>query len=325
LLLERIQHELPELLRCRAGIGASATYFALLLPSLLPLAVPISIFIATLHGLGRLRRDGELIAMGSAGMSLLSMTRFLWLSGFAAALLLHLCTITLIPAADGKMEEFTAAMKARRPSFRRGELLLRNVTYDCRDSGRLWLIGELDLRSGRARSIDIHAYGAEGESLGRIHGQEGSYENGRWRLEGVRQWGTDGCEHFQNLSESPELMQLSQKRLRAIPPRKIKLLLERMPKGDPAAAAYETHYHMANAGCWSCLAALFCAIPFAAAAPAGAAAAASRAMGLLFAFYCMTGICRILGGGGRLPPLAAAWLPNAFVLLLGIYLIRRAR
>ncbi|MDR0340404.1 MAG: LptF/LptG family permease [Puniceicoccales bacterium] len=323
LLLERIQHELPELLRSAVGLRPIAIYFFLLLPSLIPLALPVSFFVGTLLALGRLRKDGEIIAMRCGGMSLLSMTRFLWLGGFGGALLLQLLTFTLLPTAEGRLQDFTKALKTQRPDLRRGERQLRNVAYDGRDTGRLWLIGELDLETDEARRIDIYAYGKNAAERG-IHASGGRYRAGCWLLDDVR-GPTDGTS-FQDLRESPEIMAICQRRIRSISPQKLALILEHIPRRDPTRAAYASRYHMAISGCWSCLIALFCAIPFAVADPrVGPLANAAKAVTALLLFYFLVSCCQALGAGGSLPPVLAAWLPNGLFLLWGLFSMARAR
>ncbi|MDR2664148.1 MAG: LptF/LptG family permease [Puniceicoccales bacterium] len=321
LLLERIQHELPELLRAGIGVRNGAVYFLLLLPSLLPLSLPVSLFVGTLLSLGRLRRDGEIVAMRCGGMSLLSLTRFLWIGGLCGVLLLQLLSISLLPAAEDRLQEFAASLRDRNPAFRRGERLLRNVAYDGRDTGRLWLIGELDLKKNEARRIDICAY-REGME-GRIRADGGRYREERWQLEGVR----EGQDRWREpLTESPALMALCQKPIRSLSPQKLALVLEHIPPGDPARAAYATRRHMALAGCWSCLIALFCAIPFAVVGPrTGPLAVAAKSVGALFLFYFLANCCQALGAGGRLPPLLAAWTPNGLFFALGLFSFARAR
>ncbi|MDR0678834.1 MAG: LptF/LptG family permease [Puniceicoccales bacterium] len=324
LLLERIQHELPELLRGSVGLRAIAFYFLLLLPSLIPLALPVSFFVGTLLSLGRLRRDGEIVAMRCGGVRLLTMTRFLWIGGFCGALLLQLLIFTLLPVTESKLQEFTEALKAQRPALRRGERQLRNVTYDGRDTGRLWLVGELDLETDEARRIGIYACGKEGIVDRGIHAPSGRYREGRWLLDGVR--GQIGGANFLDLREDPEVMALCQRRIRSLSPAKLALILKHIPRRDPARAAYATGYHMALSGCWSCFIALFCAIPFATAGPrAGPLATAAKAVIALLLFYFLVSCCQALGAGGRVPPVLAAWLPNGLFLLYGLFLMARAR
>ncbi|MDR1435867.1 MAG: LptF/LptG family permease [Puniceicoccales bacterium] len=337
LLLERIQHELPELIRCSVGATKISAYFFFLLPSLLPLSVPVSIFIGTLLAFGKLQRNGEIIAMRSSGLSVVAMTWAVWLSGVGAAALMHLLASTLIPYGDSKVQSLAMEMKARNSSLSRGDTHMRNVTFDCRDSGRVWFIGDLDLLAGVARSVDICAYDGDGNVIGKIHGDSAVYVDGAWKLSGIREWTANGPlahaataapvgAYFTHLDESPELIAICQRRVRAISTKKLRMILDHIPADDKSRAAYATAYHMAHAGCWSCLASLFCAIPFAIGGTRiNSVGAIAKAIGLLLMFHFVSCLCQMLGADGAMNSIVAAWLPNGLVAALGFILLLGVR
>ena len=337
LLLERVQHELPELLRGGFAAAKIFKYFLLLMPSLLPLAVPISIFICTLFALMKLQRNGEIIAMRSSAMTVFAITKTIWLSGVVATLILYALATTLIPYAEGKMQSLAAELKSQNPTFGRGDVHLRNVAFDYRIGRRVWFIGDLNLLAAAADSIDICAYDGDGNVIGKIHANGGIYSNGSWELKGVREWTaaapsantpTDAPTEkwFQNLSESPELIALCQKRIRMISTKKLRMVLSHIPKNDKSRITYATAYHMANAGCWSCLISLFCAIPFALCRTRpNSFGAISKSAALLIAFHLISSCCQALGANGKLAPVLAAWLPNLAVAAVGSILLIRTK
>jgi lipopolysaccharide export system permease protein len=337
LLLERIQHELPELLRGGVGTSKIIAYFFLLMPSLLPVTVPVSVFVGTLFSLMKLQRNGEITAMRSSGMTIFAITKTIWLSGVIAALFLRLMSATLLPYVDGEMQSLAAELKSQNPEFGRGDVHIRNVAFDGREGRRVWFIGDLDLLAGAASSIDICAYDGDGNVLGKIHAQTGTYVNGTWELKEVNEWMANGPmvplvgdvpvgEYFQNLHESPELIALCQKRIRAISMHKLRMILSHIPEDDRSRTAYATAYHGANAGCWSCLVSLFCAIPFALGRRrANSYGAISKAAGLLIAFHLLSSCCQALGANALLDPIVAAWLPNVAVALFGLAMLSSVR
>ena len=55
----------------------------------------------------------------------------------------------------------------------------------------------------------------------------------------------------------------------------------------------------------------------------GAMISMGAALFIMVIFYSVTAFVSALGRGGVLPPLVAAWLPNAVFLLVGVYLVRK--
>jgi lipopolysaccharide export LptBFGC system permease protein LptF len=47
-------------------------------------------------------------------------------------------------------------------------------------------------------------------------------------------------------------------------------------------------------------------------------------MASLFAFFLLTNLCQLLGLGHAIPPIAAAWLPNALAAAVGLCFFLRS-
>jgi lipopolysaccharide export system permease protein len=340
LVLEHMYRVLPDLLHGDAGFPQLVNYHLLLLPGFLPVALPISVLIATLFGVGKLHANGEIIAMRIGGASTSLITLYLWLSGLGFSLLLLLLNASLIPAAEGKLREISPALMASGKPGKKaatGGGHLRNVTCDNRGAGRLWLIGDLDFIGGRAERVSVHFYDESGAVVNYLSAERGAHADGHWRLYGVTErgasFGEDGTSplpvaevEFPALTESPEWMHLNQRRVRDLSLLKLKMVLDSTPETAGTHAAYATRYHSLFAGCWSSLVVLFCAIPFAIfGVHTSSMAGLAKAMGLLFTFHVGANICQMLGSNGHVSPILAAWLPNLLLFVIGLLLLRRVR
>jgi lipopolysaccharide export system permease protein len=336
--LEHMHRTLPELLHCGASASQILALYGHVFPGFLPACIPISLFIAVLFGLGKLHANGEIVAMRTAGASLLYVTSWLWPCGIFFSALLFLLNGTVIPFCDERTQEITAAVKANQSTPIAGNSLrLNNLSYDNRQKSRLWLIGHLHPNCRGAEQVVVHFYGADGCDTGRLCAESGEYVDGHWRLRGVREtiFATKSEKsqvHFHeekdciDLDESPRLLLLSQRRTQNLSLAMVRKLLYCVPKEDIAYNSYATRYHTLIAGCWSPLIVIICAIPFAVCGMrTGPAINISRAILLLFLFHVVTHACHAFGSCGRMPPITAAWLPNGLLGTIGAFCLWRVR
>ena len=77
----------------------------LLIPSLLPYALPMGLLAGVLVALGRMGADGELVAMRSAGVSLMRIAAPIWLAAGVLFLLCAILQMELGPAAEFRFQE----------------------------------------------------------------------------------------------------------------------------------------------------------------------------------------------------------------------------
>ena len=97
LLMEDMYDDLPDLLAYGANIGDVAWYYRVLLPSFLPIVLPLALMISVLFSLGNLHRNNEIIAMRACGLSLYKLTRSLWTMVIVFTFLLFYLNAQLVP------------------------------------------------------------------------------------------------------------------------------------------------------------------------------------------------------------------------------------
>ena len=80
LILQNMYDSLPDLLRTDASFKQICLYYSLALPTYLPAILPIALLVSLLFALGNLHRNNEIIAMRASGLSLMHISRSLWVA-----------------------------------------------------------------------------------------------------------------------------------------------------------------------------------------------------------------------------------------------------
>jgi lipopolysaccharide export LptBFGC system permease protein LptF len=101
--------------------------------------------------------------------------------------------------------------------------------------------------------------------------------------------------------------------------------LTQAPSLNAAMDSFAVQYYTILSKPLICLLIVGLAVPFAVAGVrASPMVGASKAVGLFFAYYLVTGLSTHLGDQHYLPAFAAAWAPIAAMLGLSLWLFRRA-
>jgi lipopolysaccharide export system permease protein len=91
-------------------------------------------------------------------------------------------------------------------------------------------------------------------------------------------------------------------------------------------AKYEVEYHARYASPFTCLVVVLMGIPLGMrVSRSGPLLGVGTALILVVVFYFLNNITLALGGGGRIPPVVAAWTTNAIFAGVGLVLLARAR
>ena len=106
LILQNMYDSLPDLLQADASSKQILLYYSLALPSYLPAILPIALLVSLLFALGNLHRNNEIIAMRASGVSLINISRSLWVAGLLLSLLLLYLTSSVIPKAVEQSRTF---------------------------------------------------------------------------------------------------------------------------------------------------------------------------------------------------------------------------
>ncbi len=125
--------------------------FALSLPSILALTVPMAVLVAVLMTFGRISGDNELTALKSAGLPLIRLLVAPVLAGMALTLGLYFFTDRILPEANHSLKNTFMSISSARPALR-----LKENTFVSDFTGYNILVGKVDAGSSRLHKVTIY-------------------------------------------------------------------------------------------------------------------------------------------------------------------------
>jgi lipopolysaccharide export LptBFGC system permease protein LptF len=309
LVFEDMSHEFPELLN--NGISAILSHYFCLFPHFFCTVLPISVFISALISLCHLRNNNEFVAMQGAGLTPWQITKNMWFLGIILSALMILLQSHLGERSHGVNHY--------------------DVSYQDGQSGRLWLIGHLNVESGRGENIFVWD---PGPPVRWFHAKNAHWDGRYWHLEEVAESSMDELdaecgrrlwveESLLKFPEAPGQIASQQKRPRDMCLRELRRALRWAPGSSSRTTAYRVRFYALYVACLGPLVALFCAIPFSLkGVRQNPTIGAAKAIGLLFLFHVLTGLSHSLGNSEVLHPLASAGLPFLLPIFVGILCLR---
>lgn len=346
LLLERLFATLKDLLEWGASPREAARYYLVLLPSLLPALLPLTVLIATVFSFGNLHRSLEITAMRSVGLSLFRIALPVWLAAAALTVALFYLQAEWVPKSVENSRQIwqnhAFASKLQQGQGEEEVGLLRNLTFYNHRDNRLWFINRFSEYNFRAFGLTIHQIETGGRrEVQRLVANEGYFDDidGNWVLLNGREtrFSPETGEPLRSLAfdrrtfpafkEPPMLMKLRDKRPKDLSLFELQELLGYLRGSeDPAMAEYRTRYHGLLASPFACLIVVGIAVPFAVAGiRVNPMVGVSKVLGLFFLHYVSSSLFILLGSQGKIPPEIAAWLPNLLMLAFAFTLILRAK
>jgi lipopolysaccharide export system permease protein len=345
LLLGDIQDKLQDLLVMEVNRSDIISYHLLLLPTLIPVAVPISFMISLLFHLGQLHRNQEITAMRAAGLSLFRITRSLWLVGALLVTLLFQANASLIPWSVEQTRQmwnsFTFA-KAIEEAVAEDEVGVQpTLTFYNRRDGRLWFMNRFNEYNFRAYGITVSVMEGDAQrEQRRVVANEGYFDDirGQWTfLEGRETWFDPvSGEPYRSLPfeekvlpefrEDPELMSVMEKAPRDLSRYELERAIQYLrPQDDPRLNSYAVTYYDRLLSPLSCLVILGLAIPFSVrGVRTNPFVGVSKAVGWFIVYFLMVNLGQLAGRSG-FNPFWAACLPNLAALILMTYYYMQLR
>lgn len=335
--------DLPDLLEHGASFFDIVNFYIYLVPSFFPIIIPISLLISLLFFLGNLRRNNEIVAMQASGLSLLQITRPLWIVGMALTLLLVVFNANVIPWSVERTKKIENKLRLSNPGQEDiGDSIgnTSKLAFDNSDQGRLWYIHRFNELTYRAFGVNVYIRNSTGQEIGRVMAREAYFDKAaqHWVLLDGREilFNLKGGEpnktvpfsekSFSSFTESPELMVALSKKPRHLSLFQLRHLLQELNENvNPSIANYAVKYQSLLASPFSCLIVVAIAIPFAAfGVRTNPLVGVSKAIALFFVYYVVTNIGGILGSQLVLSAWLAAWLPNFVMIAFAVYLYRKA-
>ena len=329
-------------------------YYALYLPFIIVLTMPVAMLIATMFSLGRLVGDNEITAMKASGISIYRIL----LPSYVFALFTGLVTMVfseiVVPRTNLYREDIMEFVKlkkfeqddAMKFSFSKNRELDRHNVYLANSDGRI--INALVYRSlhKKAEKVllleplkpavsgnDSHVVSARFRS--RIDADSLTFSNGTWFLHNVteRIFEEDGEKQtnyklldasfitlkpsdFARLDVEPEEMNFFE----------LSRYIDQINSSGGDASEWLVDLYIKIAFPFVSFVIVFFGAPLAASSTGrGKTASFGIALVIIFAYYAFINAFQILGRNGAVEPLAAAWIPNGVFFVLGFDLHLRAK
>jgi lipopolysaccharide export system permease protein len=333
--------------RQRLTAGDVAAYCLARLPGYLLTALPVALLLALLYALSRHARWNEITAMRGAGLSLWRIGLPYFAVGLAlsgAAFGLH---ERLVPGAAARAEEILRRRTA--PEAADARDWRDKLNFRSAGGARVWTIERFHLPTAEMSGPHIQWTGPNGERE-ELLAARGRWADGAWAFERVLRltFAPDGGPLLEQaetnrlvitaFAETPELIRREVRISRLLgsvrETRRAQLsvgeiLDYRRLRGalNPRDAAWlDTKLHEALAAGWTPLVVVFLALPLGAGSHRRSLfLGVASVIFLGFAYFVAREVALGLGGGGYLPPWAAAWAPTAAFLAAGALLLHRAR
>jgi len=308
---------------------AIALAYVFFLPEQIFFIIPAAVLFATVFAVGSLSRHSELTAAKASGVSFHRLAVPLFVLAALASVLTFVLG-ELAPLATERRTELLGEKAIHSQSFR------SNFVYRA-DGGRTYAIRTLTVADSSMVDVEIEREGGP-----RFPGYFLTAASGTWSAK--RGWTLKDGQF--RLFWSPEreiTLSFDSLRQRAMTERPLDLLTE--PKApDEMRYAELGHYvqTLERSGgdanklkveqalkiaipCTCLIIALFGAPLGITGARSGAAYGVAVSLATTIVFLVMVQISQSVGAGGVLPPVLAAWLPNALFGALGVVLFARAR
>ncbi|MEM8868240.1 MAG: LptF/LptG family permease [Verrucomicrobiota bacterium] len=343
LVLQNMYDTLPDLLDTGASVSEIIFYYSLALPGYIPAVLPIAFLVSLLFSLGNLHRNNETTAIRAAGASLVRFTRSLWFAGVLLSLGLFYLTASVVPDTVERARTFLDNLEfaAQEQEVDVKEVgLVYNLGFDNPKEGRLWFMNRFSERAWLGLGVSVYTRGKDGQEHSRISAREAYFDDtmGNWVFIDGRELMIDPetgdplrtlpfeRKVYEAFDEDPSLMLALHK-----DPDELSLFeLDRVigavpPEENPAVRAYLVRYYSLLAAPFSCLVVVGIAVPFAVSGVrTNPMIGVSKCVGFLGIFYVLVSVATILGERQLIESWLAAWLPNIVMLLVSLWLYRKA-
>lgn len=309
------------------GVAQLLLTTLLQLPSGLALLMPIVAMIGALMGLGILSGQGELTAMRAAGFSVARIAAATLLAGALLGGFGWLTSEVLAPAGERIADE----VKARA----RGEPLGSGRSVRLRDGDQVLHFGRL-LSESAAEDLRIYRLDDDFRLLLTLSAEAARYEDGRWRLQGVRETRigeAGGAEARQSASGewrgsiTPNVLRLYVLEAEAISVGGLRRLIRYLDENRLDAQQYRLQLWRKLLEPLTVMAMALFAVPFAFGGLRDSGAGQRLLVGILLGvgFYVVNRVSLSLAQIYGWSPLLAAAMPTTLWALLGSWRISRLR
>jgi len=319
---------LGEFIRYHARVSQVVGYYLIILPEALVVMLPVALLLGLLFCLSNLGKNNELIAFRASGISNQRLAVPFLVAGVLATVVVFVVDEAFVPTGKARAETFKSELHGRG-----SRTVLDNFFYANTGDHREWYVRRFNTLARQLDFVEIHQRKPDGTAQLDLFAQSATWTNGQWRFTEANVYDhaqpQDQLVHiavtnFPAFSESPNRLALEGREPDQLRTRELR---QQIAHRTSRMAAYKVELYRRYAFPWMCLIVIWLGFPLGVQVSrrGGALLGVGTALGLVVAFFLVMNIALALGKGGRIPPVVAAWLPNAVFAGVGAVLLWRNR
>ena len=323
---------LPDFIQGHVGLGTILRFYALQVPNVIVLSIPVGVLLALLYALTQMSRRNEIISMLCCGRSLYRIFLPFFLVGLFLVALSTYFNYEQAPQAEALKNQMMDEIKNGVQNVKTlNQHLFRN-----RIDNRTWYIQTLNVKNQTALQIQIIQQDASGDIVEKWYAEGAIYkpDTHTWGflkinhvlvnpITNAMKFDYSEVREITGWSESPWRIASSSMNPDLLGVPELKNYL-RYNSDFPKArlAPFFTHLDYRWALPWTCMIVIFLAGPLGIVySRRSILSGVALAVGLFSALLFLSNLFLALGKGDRCPSWVAAWGPNILFMGIGIFLL----
>ncbi len=303
------------------------------MPAALQLFFPVACLMATLLVLTQMSRHNEILALYATGTGSLRIGSTLLAGVCVVSTIAFLLGDSVVPLANRRHVLISQGLD---PNVEESTGLYQREGFWYRSEHLIFNVGRYDPANNFMEDLNVFKIGDGFSMTERIHAKSARFENGDWTLSEGHTIRYPADTHFPVLDtfktlrgvikEQPRDFKTMKIHEETMQLRELRKYISRNQASGLDTAAQQVHYHERIAVVFSPLILLLIALPYGLKPlrTASMAKSVSFCFVVVLFYLVMFRLSLSIGKGGNIPPLLAAWTPNAlFVLIATTFLLRR--
>jgi len=308
-------------------------YYVYYLPYIIVLSLPVAVLLASLFSVGQMTRNNEIVAMKSAGISLLRILLPLFTFGFILSLGILYLGETFVPMTNEKRidiyKEYVQKAKKKR-------LRGQNDIYIQVSKGEWLNIGFFDPNTSTGHRVSIQKFDANFSRIERrIDAPELTWEDGTWVMKNciIREF-EDKKEILRQVERmertdfqfKPVELSRQQRKFEEMNYRELQRFIENIVRNGGKPGRWLVDLHLKISFPFANFIILLFGAPLASRKTrSGTMKSFGVSLLICFLYFGIIKTGQALGHNGTLPPLLAAWMGNIIFGVSAIYIYYKVR
>ena len=319
--------KLGEFLRHHARIGLILKYYLVSLPGPVVLILPIALLLGVLFSLSMLGKHNELLAMRVSGISVVRLGLPLFVAGALASAVAFYINEKFVPQSRERTEALVRELRGLK-----GREARNNFFFSNSQEHRDWFASRFYPETGEMENPSFYVHGADGRSVLDVYARRAMWMGNVWRFEDARIVQPAepdvfvAATNFTMITETPKRLMMESKSREEMTTTELRRFIRALRRSgrDSQTAPYLVEMHSRYAMPLTCLIVVWLSVPLAMRVNRrGPMMSIGVALCLVVAFFILTQLVSKMGMGARIPPVLAAWLPDAVFFVVGGVLLWR--